>query len=166
MMARFQKIGPDEQLKYGDIILFKPISLRGRLIRFFESLHFGKYAVYSHGALFWGYEEGFPLFIEAEFGSGVDIKKLDPSYGNVDVFRALDLDCVPRFTATSLLDLGYDNWEIFDIVLFYLFHRPFRKQYDKKMICTELINYCYLDMLGEVGHATPASIYKLISENL
>lgn len=162
---KFQKIKQGEPLKYGDIILFKPISLRGRLIRLFESIHYGKYAVYSHGALFWKHEGDIQLFIEAESGSGVDIKKLDPSYGNVDAYRPIDLDCVSEYAALSLLDRGYDDWEIVNIALFYLFQRPFRKTGEKKMICTELINYCYGDMLAAVGYATPASIYQFISKS-
>lgn len=164
---RFQQLKPGDELKYGDIMLFKPISFRGRMIRFFERLHFGsKYAIYSHGALFWKYEGNIQLFIEAETGSGVDIKKVDPTFGNIDVYRPIDLQCVTEFTALNLLDKGYDDWEIVNIVLYYLFKKPFKKDGEQKMICTELINYCYLNVLADVGYATPASIYKIISDNI
>lgn len=167
---KFKKIQPGvEAMQYGDILLFKPISFRGKLIRFFEQLHFGKkYAVYSHGAIFWNYEGNWAhLFIEAETGSGVDIKKIDPSYGNIDVYRMVEGGgLIGSAHALELLDKGYDNWEIVNIVLFYLFKKPFKKNGEQKMICTELINYCYSNLLTEVGYATPASIYKLISDNL
>jgi len=140
----------EHKYKYGDVILFR--STGG-----FVSNAIGKIdgSEYSHGAIFWKYSDGVPLFIEShEARGGVVVNKLQ-EWGNFDVYRPLHLAPRPVDEMLSLIGRKYDYnllWWIFKSKVLR------RKQYnndDLQLICTELVDHCYYYSIGNGCVCTP-----------
>lgn len=146
------------KLEYGDIILFKPTGLIGKLITKIDG------CPYSHGAIFLKYEKGVPLFIEShESKRGVVISKLE-EWNNYIVLRPLKSHYFypQEYKDTiNLLGRKYDYGRLLMIL---------KSKFDKfnianndpyKLICTELCDNVYGYKLGEGDICTPKTIYSL-----
>lgn len=136
------------KLKFGDIILFKPTSLTGKLISLVDG------SPYSHVGIFLEYKDGIPLIIEShEKRGGVVIIKLE-EWGNYDVFRT-KLKPRPKKEVLTMLGSGYDY-----SMLIWIFGSKIRKD-DRLnnsptlLICSELADFVYHYKIGEGKVATP-----------
>lgn len=125
------------EARYGDVILFRPTSLFGWLIRLIDG------GEYSHGAVYLEKRHGRHLFVEALTDGGVVLSVLDEFAGNYDVFRAPE----PQESKKDLLALvnrrRYDFLKIVRILAFYVFGTPMPKDDSQRFICTELVNWVH-----------------------
>lgn len=141
-------------LKYGDILLFRPVSWVGRLITFIDRSPF------SHAAVFLEEIDGSKYFIEADW-NGVKINTLK-EWGNYSVFRT-KLKKRPKQDLIAQLGKKYDYNKIWSIFKHYLFKRPLLSNGEDKFICTEFVNYAFYYSIVEKGSATPRTIFEAIS---
>lgn len=139
-------------MKYGDIILFTPTSITGRLISMIDG------SPYSHVGIFIKYENGIPLFLEShEKKNGVVLSRLE-EWGNYKVLRPVAL--VPRFKAdlVKLLGTKYDFSMIVWICVAKFLHKKEINNDFSKLICSELVDYTYHYSIGKGEICTPRMI--------
>lgn len=144
---------------YGDIILFEPLTLKGEVVRLFDS--FFK-CPYSHAGIFWKYEQGVPLFIETDSRTGELVVTKLQEWKNYAVYRP-NLPILDERQLLSYLGTKYDYNRIFKIIMNRLFHFPIYSDDTTKMICTEFVNHAYFYLLTKKGLATPYTVYKSLS---
>lgn len=141
------------EARYGDVILFRPSSVFGRLIALIDG------GPYSHGAIYLEERHGRHLFVEALTDGGVVLSVLDEHAGNFDVFRAP----LPQEKKAALLALvnrrRYDFLKIWRILNFYLFARPLPRDDSQRFICTELVNWVHGFTLAD-ELATPRTVHE------
>jgi hypothetical protein len=135
-------------MKYGDIILFKPTTLLGKIISLIDG------SPYSHIGVFIEYRNGIALFIEShEKKGGVVITQLQ-EWENYIVKKPL---IKPRLKKDVLAKLGtkYD----FSMLVWLLKAKILKKkQYnnnDSTLICSELADYVFNYKVGSGYVATP-----------
>lgn len=152
------------KFQYGDILCFRPTGIVGELIVAIDSKGLGDY---SHNAIFWKYEQGIPLFLEAheKNGRGVGIVKLQEHWNNYDVFRCVDLDVRPDKEMLDKLGNMYSRSRLFKIFMFRVFGVPIKSDNVDETICTEYVNFCFKYKLLTPGYETPWELQKLIRNN-
>jgi hypothetical protein len=148
------------RFEYGDIICFKPSTLIGYLIVFFDGWYRGKY---SHNAIFLEYFEDIPLFIEAHESNkrGIAIQRLEER-GNYAVYRPISLQPRDKIEVLRLLNTKYDARRIWKILKHRLFGIKIPKDTPNEMICTEFVNFTYRNELIQPGYETPWELEKLV----
>lgn len=162
---RFQKIKNLNKLQYGDILFFKPIKFRSRLICWLESLRNKGFNTYSHVALFWKWEGKTPLFIEADINANISIKSADFRVGNIVAYRP-SVPPMDKEELAEVITYKYDTARIIQIIFYYLFHVPIAEDFHERFICSELVNYAYSDTINPEGMCTPATLLKTVLSNL
>ena len=147
------------KLKKGDLLAFQPSSKMGEMIRVIDSKGEGKY---SHWAIFWGYKDGAPLFLESVEGVGVRPCVLLEWRQNYDVYRPVDPKIEMRDVGDLILLIGakYDYKRIWVILKNRLFGTPLYADSPTKPICTEFVNFAYRYKLVKSGQATPFTLEK------
>lgn len=144
-------------MKYGDIILFKPTGLVGKLISYFDG------SPYSHGAIYLGKIAGQHLFIEShEKRRGVVIVRLEEWRKNYIVLRPNFLKKPKsKEEVLRLLNTKYDYSRLWWILKSKLFGSRVYNDDDTKLICTELCDNVWGYALGGGYTCTPKTIYDL-----
>lgn len=142
--------------RYGDVILFRPTSVFGWLVKVIDG------GDYSHGAVYLDKRHGRHHFVEALTDGGVTYSILDENAGNFDVYRPR---VSPVVTKPELLALvgrrRYDFLKILRIVSFYLFGAPVPRDGEQKLICTELVNWVYGYELTD-DLSTPRTVHDAV----
>lgn len=136
-------------MKYGDIILFKPTGLMGKLISKIDG------SPYSHVGVFLEYDNGVPLFIEShEKKGGVVITKLQ-EWQNYTVLRPIKIKPRPKQELLELLGTGYDFSMLGWILKAKLFGKEAPNNSPTLLICSEFADYAYHYKIGNGRVATP-----------
>jgi len=151
----------EHKYKYGDVIMFKPTGgIVSRLISLVDG------SKYSHGAIFLGYVEGVPLFIEShEKRGGVVINKLQ-EWGNFDVFRSDSLKARPMGEMLKMVGRRYDYSMLWWILKAKILRSKLQNNDDALVICTELVDLCFYYTLGDGYVCTPKTISNLIKQKV
>lgn len=135
-------------MQYGDIILFKPTTLMGKLIAFIDG------SPYSHIGVFIEYRNGVPLFIEShEKKGGVVITKLE-EWRNYTIKRTA-LKPRPRHEVLSKLGTRYDSSMLWWIMKAKIFRTVQSNNDDSSLICSEFADYVFHYKIGGGNVATP-----------
>jgi hypothetical protein len=140
-------------MKYGDILLFKPKGLIGKLISLADG------SPYSHAGLFIGYFNKVPIFIEShEKRGGVVLIKLE-EWSNFIVLRS---ESTPRPVrdVLQLLNTKYDYSRLFWILKAKLTNKSVTNNDESKLICSELVDYAYHYEFGKGKICTPATLAR------
>ncbi len=144
------------KFQYGDVIMFRPT---GGFVSRMISLIDG--SQYSHGAIFWKYENGVPLFIEShEARGGVVINKLQ-EWSNFDVYRAKSLKIRPAHEMLETVGRRYDYSMLWWILKAKILKTKVQNNDDTIFICTELIDFGFWYSLGQGYICTPKTIPEL-----
>lgn len=150
-----------DKYKYGDIILFRP---SGGFVSWLISKIDG--GQYSHGAIFWKYEHGVPLFIEShESKGGVVITKLQ-EWSNFDVYRPTALQIRPAHEVLEMVGRKYDYSMIWWIFKSKLRRKKLQNNDDAQVICTELVDKCYYYCFGEGYICTPRTMELVVKTKI
>lgn len=119
-------------MKTGDLIFVKPTNLTGRLIAWFGR------SEYSHVGICLNDHE------IAEINLGYTFNIRPNTYTSYDLYR-----CIDHFDENDMINVIYGkiglNYDILDIIKI-LFKLPL-KNTPRKMICSEVVFYCY-QLLG------------------
>lgn len=141
-------------MNYGDIILFKPMTFRGRLISLIDG------SPYSHIGMFLRYDANIPLFIESdESTGGVVIMQLQ-DWQNYIILKPVGISPRPIEQILEKLGTPYDTIMILDILLAKIFKRNKQNNNENKFICSEFIDYCYNYKIGQGNVATLKTFYQ------
>jgi hypothetical protein len=150
-----------DKFKYGDVIMFRPT---GGFVSKMISLIDG--SEYSHGAIFWKYDNGVPLFIEShEARGGVVINKLQ-EWSNFDVYRAKGLKARPINELLGMVGRRYDYSLLWWIFKTKILRSNLQNNDNTMVICTELVDFCYYYTLGAGYVCTPNTISNLIKDKI
>lgn len=144
------------QATYGDIILFEPTSVKGRIQVWGDNLGQERKFNLSHGALYLGKEGNTHLMLESVTGCGVHIAKVQ-EWANYTIVRP-DLPVRPKKEMYEYLNARYDFSKIRAVMFNRLFGLPLTVDDDSQVICTELINLAYYYALTPKGMCTPVTL--------
>ena len=140
-------------MKFGDIILFKPTGLHGKIIAKIDG------SGYSHAAIYLGKDSGVDLFIEShEKKNGVVITRLE-DWKNYTVLRPKKK--MKHHTREALLEklgTGYDFSMIGWILVSKIFNKDRDTNDDNLLICSELVDWFYMYEIGGKKICTPRTI--------
>lgn len=135
-------------MKYGDILIFKPTTLLGKLISFIDG------SEYSHIGMFIEYRNGVPLFIEShEKKGGVVMSKLE-EWRNYTVKTPLIKPRKKR-EVLNMLGTSYDNSMLWWILKAKVFRFKQENNDEKSLICSEFVDWCFNYKVGGGYVATP-----------
>jgi hypothetical protein len=152
------------EAQYGDVILFEPTSLKGRIQVKIDNLGHKVKHNFSHGAIFWGFEGKTPLMLESVSPCGVHIAKVQEwrNYVIVRILQHEDCELRPKKEMVAYLNSKYDYSKLYAITLNRLFNVPLTVDDDSQVICTELINLAYDYKLTAKGMCTPIALANAI----
>ena len=150
-------------MKAGDIILFKPKGLLGRLIAWVTK------SEYSHSAVVFGKEYGKVLLLEIDWTKS-RIVTLESMTREYDVFRVDKLEGREEDFKRNIIESGkyfnvmYDYEQLFSFVRRILFRAEEIANSPDKYICSELVDRAYkdigIDLVGEydTGEVSPEDL--------
>jgi hypothetical protein len=147
--------------EYGDIILFNPRSFLSKIQVWIDNIGISKKHSYSHGAIFWGYENKIPLMVESVNNCGVHVTRVQ-EWKNYIIIRPEGYNITPKAEMARYLNRRYDFFKLLSIVLNKAFNIPLTVDDDSKVICTELINLAYYYALCPKGMCTPVTLANAI----
>ena len=145
--------------EFGDIIFFKPITVKSRLISFFDK------GAWSHVALVLGMYENRILFVESHW-QGVRVGLLVEDLQNFSIQKTSKKIKQTKQEILSFVGKKYDFKHLFFMGMFLMSHRliPLPKTDEEKFICSELVNWAYGYTLSKKGKATPNTIWNWVQK--
>ena len=153
---------PDlRQAKYGDIILFRPTGMISQLQTKIDSIG-QEPQNFSHGAIFLENIGDIGIMVESVNKGGVRIAPIQEWRNYVIVRPEGSYRIVPKKSLISKVRSDYDFNKILRVMFSRLFGVSLSADDDKKLICTELINYAYRYQLTEKGMCTPVTLANAI----
>lgn len=141
---------------YGDLIFFRPRSMIGRLIRYFDK------GPFSHMGIYVGEINEVPMFIDSDW-DGVKIRPL-MEWGNYEI---VPKPYEPHFSFHDIVTLHYGkDYDYAHFIALFLNKLvpsmfPLTKTDDDSFVCSEFANYIFRFMLR--GTATPNNFYNKLT---
>lgn len=147
-------------MRYGDIILFTPTGLIGKLICKIDG------SKYSHGAIYLGQYHGEHLFIEShEKRGGVCIRRLEEWRRNYIILRPnYIVKPKSKEDVIKLLNRKYDYARLWWIFKSKILKLNLQNDDPYRLICTELCDFVWHYNLGSGNTCTPNTIYRLYKD--
>lgn len=150
------------QAKYGDIILFEPTSVIGRVQVVIDNLSQPRKFNFSHGAIFLERVGDSCLMVESVNRGGVRIAPLQ-EWKNYTIVRPEGFGIImPKKRLISKIYSDYDFNKIGRIFMSRIFNYPLTVDDDRKLICTELVNFAYRYKITKKGQCTPVTLANAI----
>lgn len=144
------------KFQYGDVIMFRPTGgfVSNAISKIGDS-------EYSHGAIFWKYVNGIPLFIEShESRGGVVINRLQ-EWSNFDVYRPKGLEIRPAHELLEMVGRRYDYSMLWWILKARILKTKVQNNDNALVICTELVDFVFYYSLGRGYVCIPKTVPEL-----
>lgn len=156
--------------QYGDVLQFRPLSLKGEAIRWADSVvgawrdnGLGSGSPYSHTAVYDRLEHGQHWIFESD-GAGVRHSVLLTELGNFDIYRP-EGDATPRprrEVAAICNRRKYDYFGILRVFFYYITGREQDWSDLRRLWCSEFANWVWRGSLVTDGPATPRTVYAAL----
>lgn len=158
-LLSFLKNNAMKNPNFGDIIFFKPRSLKSRIINYFDR------GPWSHVGLILDLYENRILFIESHW-NGVRIGLVDETEFNFEIHSTHQPLQKSKQEILSFVGRLYDYKHLISMGIYLGSQKriPVWKTDESKLICSELVNWAYGYTLSPKGKATPNSIAQEIKK--
>lgn len=156
--------------RFGDVIQFRPLSLKGELIRVVDAKvggwrdnGLGSDSPYSHTAIYDRLENSQHWMFESD-GAGVRHSVIVTELGNFDIYRPAE-GLTPRIRREISKICNRRKYDFFGL-LSVLWYYVTGKQQDwsdlRNLWCSEFANWVWYGALVPNGPATPRTVYAAL----